>query len=422
MADVNQKSATNVENFGSRSAKLGARGSLSGVEDEFWISAAASPGRLLRLMLDGTPRTRAELVSETGLARSTVRAKLDALLDAGLVSDRPGGVSTGGRPAGRFVFNAGARVTLAAEAGATHATVAATDLNGTLLASRKLAVDIAEGPEPVLAQLVKAWRELLVEAGQSTVALAGVGIGLPGPVEHSSGRPNNPPIMPGWGGYDVPAYVQAEFGVPVLVDNEVNLMALGEHAHSFPDVDHMIVVKVATGIGSGFISNGVLHRGAVGSAGDLGHILAPHGGDAMCSCGNTGCLEAVASGPAVAARLRAKGIEAHTNADVVDLVRAGNLDAGQAVRQAGRDIGEVLAACVSMFNPSLIVVGGSLAAAGEMLLAGVREAIYRRSLPLATENLRIVPSQAGKDAGVLGAAAMVTQHALTPAVVDRQLA
>ncbi|MEU7476943.1 ROK family transcriptional regulator [Lentzea sp. NPDC042327] len=382
---------------------------------------AASPGQLLRLLLDGVPRTRAELATQTGLTRAAVRTRLDALQGAGFLTDRVITVATGGRPAGRFAFNAGARTVLAADVGASHATIAVTDLVGGLLASRRLALDVATGPERVLAALAGTWREMVRDAGLSAVSLAGVGIGLPGPVEHSSGRPNHPPIMPAWNGFDVPGHLRAEFGVPVLVDNEVNLMALGEHAHSFPGTDHMIVVKVATGIGSGFISNGVLHRGAAGAAGDLGHIRVPDGDGADCGCGNSGCLEAVASGSAVAARLRSRGVEAHTSADVVALVRAGNVEAGQAIRQAGRTIGEVLAACVSMVNPSLIVVGGDLAAAGEMLLAGVREAVYRRSLPLATENLRIVPSRAGEVAGVLGAAAMVIHHVLSPAVVDQQL-
>ncbi|MEJ2853075.1 MULTISPECIES: ROK family transcriptional regulator [unclassified Saccharothrix] len=379
---------------------------------------AASPAALLRLLMDGRPRTRADIVAETGLARSTVRARLDLLMAAGLVSDIGDDVSTGGRPASRFAFHAGARQVLAADVGATHATVAVADLGCRLLAVEQIELDIADGPTVILPLLVKAWRELLPEGG---VPVAGVGIGLPGPVEHSTGRPNNPPIMPGWDGFDVPGLVAAELGVPVLVDNEVNLMALGEHTTAFPEAEHMIVVKVATGIGSGLISNGVLHRGAVGAAGDLGHIQAPHGGDVLCRCGNTGCLEAVASGPAMAAKLREQGVDATTTADVVRLVRAGSLEAGQVVRQAGRDIGEVLAACVSMFNPSLVVVGGLVAQAGEMLLAGVRESVYRRSLPLATENLRIVASKAGPEAGVLGAAAMVAKHALSPEVLDVQL-
>ena len=384
-------------------------------------SAAGSPGYLLGLLLDGTPRTRAELIAQTGMTRSTIRARLDALLGAGFVTDEGNDAFTGGRPANRFTFNARARVVLAADVGATHATIAITALDSTILARRQLSLNVGDGPEPVLGRLITEWRALLVEADGADATLAGIGIGLPGPVEHSSGRLNHPPIMPGWDGYHVPARLESEFGVPALVDNEVNLMALGEHATAFPHIDGLIVVKVATGIGSGFIANGVLHRGTVGAAGDIGHILALRGGDTPCHCGNTGCLEAVASGPAIATALRAKGIEARTNDDVVALVRSGCVEASRAVRQAGRDIGDVLAACVSMFNPSAIVVGGTLAAAGEALLAGVREAIYRRSLPLATEELRIVRSHVGEDAGVLGAATMAIQHALSPSIVDHQL-
>lgn len=377
-----------------------------------------SPAALLSVLMDGRPRTRAEIVVETGLARSTVRARLDLLMTAGLVSDIGEDVSNGGRPSSRFAFHAGARLVLAADVGATHATVAIADLGCRLLAVEQIELDIADGPTVVLALLMKTWRELLPTGG---VPVAGVGIGLTGSVEHSTGRPNDPPIMPGWDGFDVPGMVAAELGVPVLVDNEVNLMALGEYTTAFPEAEHMIAVKVATGIGSGLISNGVLHRGAVGAAGDLGHIQASHGGDALCRCGNTGCLEAVASGPAMAVNLRELGVDALTTADVVRLVRSGSLEAGQVVRQAGRDIGEVLAACVSMFNPSLLVVGGLVAQAGEMLLAGVRESVYRRSLPLATENLRIVAPKAGLEAGVVGAAAMVVKHVLSPDVLDVQL-
>jgi predicted NBD/HSP70 family sugar kinase len=378
-------------------------------------------GLLLRLLRDGRPRTRAELARAAGLARSTVSGRLDALLDAGLIAVGDEGISTGGRPASRFTFNPAARITLAADLGATHATLAVTDLAGTRLAERSTQIDIADGPEPVLTWMIEAARAMLADSEQDSGKLAGVGIGLPGPVEHSTGRPTNPPIMPGWDGFDVPGRVSSELGAPVLVDNDVNVMALGEHATAFPDDDHLVFVKVATGIGSGIISDGRLHRGAQGAAGDLGHVLAPHGGDIPCRCGNSGCLEAVASGAAVAAKLRAEGLDASGSMDVVTLVRAGNMRAAQAVRQAGRDIGEVLAACVSMLNPSVIVVGGSLAEAGEMLLAGVREAVYRRSLPLATQHLRIVSSVTGAQAGVVGAATMVIQHALSPAVLDPQL-
>jgi glucokinase len=306
-------------------------------------------------------------------------------------------------------------VVLAADVGATHLTVGLTDLSGRILGSTTASLDISEGPDRVLGAIASSGRDLLGRAGRSAADLAGTGVGLPGPVEHSTGRPNHPPIMPGWDEYDVVGHLTAEVGGPVLVDNDVNIMALGEHATAYADAQHLMFVKVATGIGAGIISDGRLHRGAQGAAGDLGHVQTPSGSDVVCRCGNTGCLEAIASAAAVAERLRAQGIEASGSADVVGLVRAGNVPATKAVRQAGREIGAVLAACVSLLNPSVIVIGGSLAQAGDNLLAGVREVVYGRSLPLATTDLRIVTSRAGANAGVIGAATMVIQHVLSAA-------
>jgi predicted NBD/HSP70 family sugar kinase len=358
----------------------------------------------------------------TGLARSTVGARVDALLASGLLAPSGEAASTGGRPPTRFAFNPEARVVVAADLGATRARVALTDLNGRPFCEIAESLAIAEGPEPVLDWVVAAAQRMLDESGRSHSELVGVGIGLPGPVEHSSGRPMRPPIMPGWDGYDVPAHVGAVLDVPVLVDNDVNIMALGEHARSYPDVEHLLFIKVATGIGAGIISGGRLHRGAVGAAGDLGHVAAPHAPAVVCRCGNTGCLEAVASGAAVARSLQGKGIDAATSADVVDLVRSGSIPAERAVRQAGRTIGEVVATCVSLLNPSVIVIGGSLAQAGESLLAGVREVVYGRSLPLATGGLEIVAAKTGVQAGLIGAATTVIQHLLTAEQLDHVIA
>jgi predicted NBD/HSP70 family sugar kinase len=216
----------------------------------------------------------------------------------------------------------------------------------------------------------------------------------------------------------VPGWVQQHLAVPVLVDNDVNIMALGERAVAWPNTEHLVFVKVATGIGSGVISGGLLQRGAMGIAGDIGHVQIARGAGIPCHCGNRGCLEALASGPAIAADLRRLGIEVETGQDVVDLVKRGNIEAIQAVRQAGRDIGEVLTACVSLINPSVIVIGGSVAQAGEHLIAGVREVVYTRSMPLATEHLSIVQSSAGADAAVIGASVLAIHHALSPESID----
>jgi predicted NBD/HSP70 family sugar kinase len=383
--------------------------------------AAPGAGMLLQLLLDGRPRTRAELIELTGLARSTVAGRVDALLASGLVVPSGEAASTGGRPPARFAFNPQAKVVLAADVGATHLTVALTDLSGQIQDSITESLDIVEGPARVLGEIATFGRDLLQRSGRRGEDLAGTGVGLPGPVEHSTGRPNHPPIMPGWDDYDVVGHLVGELGAPVLVDNDVNIMALGEYATEYAAVDHLMFVKVATGIGAGIISGGRLHRGAQGAAGDLGHVQTPSGSNVVCRCGNTGCLEAVASAAAVAESLRAKGLDAPGSAAVVDLVRSGNVTATNAVRQAGREIGTVLAACVSLLNPSVIVIGGSLAQAGDSLLAGVREVVYGRSLPLATMELQVVVSRAGVRAGVIGAATMVIQHVLSPAQVDTSL-
>ncbi|WP_461189034.1 ROK family transcriptional regulator [Arthrobacter sp. Z4-13] len=378
-------------------------------------------GVLFQLLRDGKARTRAELVLTTGLARSTVAARIDALIASGLVGPAGEATSSGGRPPSRFAFNPAVRVVLAVDVGATHATVAVTDLNGQVLTQQRLAQDVADGPEAVLGRVVKEGASLIAKAGRRVADLAGVGIGLPGPVEHASGHPVKPPIMPGWDGFDVVSYVQRSLPVPVLVDNDVNIMALGEWTAHWPGDENFLFIKVATGIGSGIISSGTLQRGANGTAGDLGHVRVPRGDDVLCRCGNHGCLEALASGPALAAELDRQGVPAARGSDVLRLVAQGNLQAIQVLRQAGRDLGDVLATVVNLLNPSVVVIGGSLGQAGEHLMAGVREVVYRRSLPLATAHLRIALSVAGDRAAILGASQMVTQHVLSPASIEATL-
>lgn len=369
---------------------------------------------LFQLLRDGVPRTRAELAKATGLARSTIASRVDLLLDLGLVAPVADAASTGGRPSSQFALNPAARLVIAADLGASHATVALTDLAGSVLSEHSERMPITDGPETVLTWLVENARQLLAGLDRPESEVAAIGIGLPGPVEFSTGRPVNPPIMPGWDRFDVPGWLREHIDVPVLVDNDVNICALGERAVSWPGSDHLMFVKVATGIGAGIFSGGQLQRGAQGIAGDIGHVRVARGADVPCHCGNSGCLEALASGTALARSLREDGVEAHSGSDVVELVKQGNLAAIQAVRQAGRDIGEVLTASVSLLNPSVIAIGGSMARVSEHLIAGVREAVYMRSMPLATERLTITQSSAGARAAVIGAGILAAGHALSP--------
>lgn len=375
---------------------------------------APDAAALLQLLRDGTPRTRAQLAEQTGLARSTVAGRLDALLSANLVIPAGDEASSGGRPPARLAFNPAARILIAIDLGATHGVVAITDLAGSILFTESTELRIADGPEPILDWVTDTASRLLRRSGRRKSELAGVGIGLPGPVEHSTGMPINPPIMPGWDRFDVPGYIARRFPVPVLVDNDVNVLAVGEHAESWPGEDDLLFVKVSTGIGAGIISSGRLQRGGQGSAGDLGHVRVPFRRDTPRHGDEDADLEALASGPAIARWISERGTPATTSADVLALARGGNATAVAAIRQAGRDLGEVLATCVNLLNPSVLVIGGSIARAGEHLIAGVREVVYRQSTPLATQHLSIVPSRAGETGGVLGAANMVAQYLLDP--------
>ncbi|WP_262847984.1 ROK family protein [Mumia quercus] len=382
-------------------------------------STPTAAREVFQLMRDGRARTKAEIAELTSLARSTVSARLDLLLSAGLLVPVGEAASTGGRPPLRFALNAASYAVLAVDLGASHAAVAIVDLAGEVLDEVTVSSDITEGPKPVLDRVTGLARRLLANQGLTPDAVAGIGVGVPGPVEHSTGRPANPPIMPGWHDFDIPAYLGVTFPVPVLVDNDVNVMALGEHTTRWPETSDLLYVKVATGIGSGIISNRRLVRGALGSAGDLGHVqVSGRGEDVACRCGNLGCLEAVAAGPAIAKELSESGLTIESPQDVVAAVERGEVEAVRAVREAGRAIGSVLATCVSLLNPSVVVVGGSMSATGEYLLAGIREVVYRRSLPLATHQLRIVSSPLHGREALVGAAAMVLEDVLSPRSVD----
>ena len=385
------------------------------------MSSVGGAYELLQVMRDGKPRTRSQLADITGMARTTVGLRVDALRDLGLVVPVPDATSTGGRPSSQIAFNPSARVVAAVDLGATHARIGICDLSGAVLTRVGIPLEITEGPEKVLASVRAQISTLLEQIGRPQTDLLAIGLGLPGPVQHSSGRPARPPLMPGWDNFDVPGEMQKYFAVPVLVDNDVNIMALGEYWSRQPSTENMVFVKVATGIGSGIISDGRLQRGADGAAGDIGHIPIARGAGVQCRCGKTGCVEAMAGAPAITAALHTARPDIASASDLIDRVRAGDLDVIRAVRQAGRDIGEVLNTCVSIVNPSVIAIGGLMAQAGEHLLAGIREVVYGSSTPLATEHLVIEQSRSGPDVGLIGASILAIEHALAPERLDSKL-
>ncbi|MGB8941632.1 MAG: ROK family transcriptional regulator, partial [Streptomyces sp.] len=350
---------------------------MSGAPDHP-VSVPASPGEVLALLRTGAAETRADIARMTGLARSTVSQRVDALIAHGFLIEEADGGSTGGRPPRRLRLRTREHTVAGIDLGASHCRVALLDIGGEMLALREDPLSIADGPQKVLGHVERTLHTLLDEAARAPASLQAIGVGVPGPVEFSTGRPVDPPIMPGWHQYPIPEFFAERFGPRALVDNDVNVMALAEQRRAFPDTRYLLYIKVGTGIGCGIVADGRLHRGAQGSAGDIGHIRVGDIED-PCRCGNSGCLEAVAGGAAIARKLSALGLEATSGSDVVRLVKSGNRDAVRMVREAGRAVGEVLAGLVNFFNPDTVVVGGALAAVHDQLLAGVREAVYRRS-------------------------------------------
>ncbi|AJE83235.1 ROK-family transcriptional regulator [Streptomyces albus] len=388
--------------------------------------ANAHQARLLRLLRDGGPTSRARLGDEVELSRSKLAVEVDRLLETGLVVADGLAASRGGRRSHNVRLSPGLRF-LGIDIGATSVNVAVTGPELEILGHLNQPMDVREGPvavfEQVLAMVAKLKHDGLAEG------FDGAGIGVPGPVRFPEGVPVAPPIMPGWDGFPVREALSQELGCPVLVDNDVNLMALGEQqAGVARSVRDFFCVKIGTGIGCGIVVGGEVHRGTTGSAGDIGHIQAEPEGR-PCACGNRGCLEAYFGGaalardaeaaardgssPELAARLAVAG--RLSGPDVAAAAAAGDAAALGLIRDGGTRTGQVIAGLVSFFNPGLVVIGGGVTGLGHTLLASIRTQVYRQSLPLATGNLPLVLGELGQLAGVTGATRLISDHLFSPA-------
>ncbi len=376
--------------------------------------------KILKLLRDEGPLSRVQLADRLGVSRTTMAVEVGRLTELELAAEVGPAESRGGRRSTLVDLSAKVRF-VGIAVGATAVSVAITDGRLAVLGQEYEPCDVRTGPEPILASALTLARKLLAEHGVERPA--GVGIGVPGPVDFHTGVPVSPPIMPGWDQYPVRDVLAREFGCPVLLDNDVNVMALGEqHSGVAKSARDFLFVKIGTGIGCGIVVDGRLYRGVDGCAGDIGHIRVEEFGP-TCACGNTGCLEAFFGGaalardalaaarsgrsPALEALLEQKG---HLSAEDVALaVTQGDAHAIQMVREGGRRVGVVLAGLVSFFNPGLIVIGGRVSRLGHSLLAEIRGVVYRRSLPLATGNLPVVLSEMGDDAGTVGAARLISE-------------
>jgi glucokinase-like ROK family protein len=400
------------------------------ITDEHLDSLAS----VLDLVRSRTATTRPQLQRASGYGRAVVTQRVVQLIECGLIEEGRLGPSTGGRAPRELHLRSGAGTVLAAALGATSISVGVADLAGNLLSHHEEPNDIAIGPERTLSRVEELLDKMLAARTGASPPIWGVGIGVPGPVEFSAGRPVSPPIMPGWDCYPVRQRLSARYHAPTWVDNDVNLMALGElRAGLARDETDVVYIKIGSGIGAGLISDGHLHRGAQGAAGDVGHVAVSDDDSVICRCGNTGCLEAIAGGAAIArdatvaardgrsAFLAARLVERDvlTARDVIDAAGHGDTVAIELLNRSGNLVGRMLATLVNFYNPSLIILGGGVAAAGDMFLATIRQSVYRRSLPLATRDLRIVRSSNIETIGLCGAAFVVLDELFSRARLGR---
>ncbi|GLY16212.1 ROK family protein [Kineosporia rhizophila] len=385
-------------------------------------SVNSGVGEVLALFRGGRALTRAEVMTLTGLSRTTVNQRLDQLLQARLIAAAGEGSPTRGRPATRFAFHARRGVLLVADLGATGMRAAVCDLNGEIASERQRRIDITGGPDAILTLVEQEFAALLAETGTTPAQVHGIGLSVPGPVDFARGAVVNPPIMTGWDGYDIRGRFARTYDCPVQVDKDVNAMAIGEYRRNYPDAGHLLMLKLGTGIGAGVVVGGQIYRGADGAAGDIGHSQLSQPDDEnqpLCRCGNIGCVEAYVGGWALMRDLQAAGRDVSSVDAAIELALSGDPVAVQITRRAGRVLGAAIAGAVSLFNPRVVVIGGQLARVEGQLFAGIREMVYRRSLPLATTRLQIVRSSLDNSAGPIGLALSVADAVFAPEAVER---
>lgn len=380
-------------------------------------------GLVLNCIRTEGPLARVAIAERTRLSRTTVGSIVDALLKDGLIREGEllSAARSGGRKATLVHFNAAAGVVLGVDLGRTHLTIIAANLAAEPLARQSGPLDTDAGPAVCLPRVADALRCFAAAHGIGWETVVGVGLGIPGPMDGALRTLVAPPRMPGWDRVDVRAALRRALRVPVYLDNDANMGALGESRFGAGrGVADFAYVKVGTGIGCGLVVNGAVYRGSQGFAGELGHLTLDVDGP-LCDCGNRGCLEAVAgAGAIVRAALGDAGRDAASaDVDVADIVRAalaGDMASREAIARAGERIGVALAGLVNLVNPSLILLDGGVARAGELLIAPVRAAIAARSLAAASASARIEPAELGESAIALGAVALVLDAAFAPAV------
>ena len=352
--------------------------------------------------------SQADIARTTGLSRTTVSTLVAELKDAGQVFEVDGRApgARGGRPGVQLVLHDAPGAVVGIDFGHSHVQVAVADLAHNVLAERTQDMDVNHRAEEALDASARMVDEVLVEAGIDRALVTCTGIGIPGPVDRARGAVGSATILPGWLGLQIADAMRGRLGLPVEIENDANCGALAELTWGAGrDCSSFAYIKAATGIGAGIIIDGRLLRGASGTAGEIGHTTLDQAG-ALCYCGNRGCLETVASGPAIIRLVSEARQEAPNLARVIELAASGDVRCRRAISDAGREIGVAVAGLCNLINPERVIIGGLLSRAGDLLLQPIRESVRRHAVLAAAERVDVVPAVFVERAELLGSLAL----------------
>ena len=358
--------------------------------------------------------SRADISRVTGLSRSTISTLVADLHERGFVAERVGDdeprAAAVGRPPVMLRLDPPAGIAVGIDFDHTRVHVAVSDLSRDVLSEAVAELDVDQDAPRALGLAAELVAESLDRAGFAAGMVLAIGVALPGPVDPARHRLHDSAILEGWMGVDVAQVLRERLGAPVHIDNDANLGALAEVTlGAARKARTAVYLQLSSGVGAGLIVDGQPFRGATGVAGEVGHVTVAEPG-LPCRCGRNGCLETLVSGPAIAERIFAGRGERLSTARIIALAHDGDDDCRAAIADAGRLAGAVLADVCNVLNPEVVVVGGELGAARELLLEPLEAALLENALPASTRGLEVVRGSLGDRANCLGALALAIAH------------
>ena len=378
----------------------------------------------LNLIRERGSITRAELIKLTKLSAPTISALVNVLIDSDFVREAGIGVSSGGRRPIVLEFNYDARFVIGIDMGATHITCLLVNLNGQIVARQMRRMDVIGQPQPSLETINSMIFQVTSQSGVNMEDILGIGLTIPAPLNDDHNGTFLTYYMPAWKGIRPAEVINRSYSLPIYMENDANAAAIAEKWWgSGRGYDSLAYIKIGTGVGSGLVINNEIYRGYSGSAGEIGHTTIETNGR-RCRCGNQGCMESYVGLPGILMDARTglstdprwkKNLDHLSLADIILAAKEGNEFCIHLIQHAGKYLGIGMANMINLVNPGLLIIGGDLTEAGDILMDPVRSSLRERTIPFESHLEKITLGELGENAVALGAAAVVIQKAFSAA-------